>query len=89
MNSGSKISKKAQLIKGLGASSWFTISVEKTFYRIERFSEDGKLECSRLFRAQPNTFDIELPYRFTYLSHCKQCTIIQNNKTFKFFTNEY
>ena len=84
-----KTLKKAQLIEGIGASSWFTITEEHNLYRIERFSEEGQLECSRLFKVEPNTFDIKLPYTFTYLSHCKQCTIIQNDQIFKFFTNEY
>ena len=43
MNTPKNISKKAQLIKGLGASSWFTIIAEKKNYRIERFSLDGTL----------------------------------------------
>ncbi len=84
-----KISRNAQLIEGIGASSWFTITAEKDAYRIERFSLDGELECSRRFEAEPNTFDIKLPYEFTYLSHCKQCTIVQNKLIFKFYTNEY
>tara|TARA_B100001142_G_C14145014_1_gene582173 strand:- start:20 stop:289 length:270 start_codon:yes stop_codon:yes gene_type:complete len=83
------ISEKAQLIKGIGASSWFTIAIEKNYYRIERFSIEGELECSRLFEAIPNTFNVNLPYEFTYISHCKQCTIIQDKNTFKFYTNEY
>ena len=48
------ISQKAQLIDGIGASSWFTIATEKDLYRIERFSPEGELECSRLFQAKPN-----------------------------------
>ena len=78
------ISKKAQLIEGIGASSWFTIAAEQEFYRIERFSQEGELECSRLFNPDPQTFDINSAYEFTYLSHC----IIQNNTVFKFHTNE-
>jgi hypothetical protein len=83
------ISQKAQLIEGIGASSWFTIATEKDLYRIERFSPEGELECSRLFQAKPNSFDINSTYKFTYLSHCKECTIIQNKQIFKFYTNEY
>ena len=82
------ISKKAQLIEGIGASSWFAIVAEQEFYRIERFSKDGELECSKLFNAEPKTFDINSAYEFTYLSHCKECTIIQNNTIFKFYVNE-
>ena len=83
------ISQKAQLIKGIGASSWFTIVAEQDLYRIERFSPEGELECSRIFEAEPNTFDINSKYEFTYLSHCKECTIIQNKLMFKFYANQY
>ena len=83
------ISGKAQLISGVGASSWFTIKQENKAYRIERFSSDGELECSRLFDVTPSSFDLNKPFEFTYLSHCKECTIIQNGLTYKFYTNEY
>ena len=83
------IDSSSQLIKGIGASSWFAIKSEGDLYRIERFSTDGELECSRLFRAKPNTFNINHEYEFTYISHCKECTILQNNQTYKFYTNEY
>ncbi len=89
MNRPQKISGKAQLIKGNGASSWFTIVEENELFRIERFSTDGELECSRLFAVTPSSFDVKQPFEFTYLSHCKQCTIIQNEITYKFYTNEY
>ena len=79
------ISKKAQLIEGVGASSWFTIIQEEHLYRIERFSPEGELECSKLFEVKPNNFDINDRYQFTYLSHCKECTIIQNDQVFKFY----
>ena len=83
------IDSSSQLIKGIGASSWFTIKSEGDLYRIERFSTDGELECSRLFRENTNTFDINHKYEFTYISHCKECTIIQNEITYKFYANEY
>ena len=89
MNKPVNIKETAQLIKGIGASSWFTIKLEGNLYKIERFSPEGELECSRLFRAEPNTFDINHEYEFTYISHCKECTILQNNQTYKFYTNEY
>ena len=82
-----KLSEKAQLIKGLGASSWFTIEVENDKYRIKRFSTEGKLECSRLFTTQGD-FNINKEYKFTYLSHCKECTILQDNQKLKFYLDE-
>ena len=89
MNKPVNIKETAQLIKGIGASSWFTIKSEGNLYKIERFSPEGELECSRLFRAEPNIFNINHEYEFTYISHCKECTILQNNQTYKFYTNEY
>ena len=83
------IDSSSQLIKGIGASSWFTIKSEGDLYRIERFSTDGELECSRLFNVGPNTFNINYEYKFTYISHCKECTILQNDRTYKFYTNDY
>ena len=83
------ISEKAQLISGIGASSWFTIKQENEAYRIERFSPDGELECSKLFDTKSSGFDVKKPFNFTYISHCKQCTITQNELTYKFYNNEY
>jgi hypothetical protein len=84
-----KIPHNAQIIKGLNGSSWFTIIKEKSMFRIERLSVNGELECSRLFTVTPEGFDINAVYEFTYISHCKECTIIQNNIMFKFHTDEY
>ena len=78
------INKKAQFLAGIGASAWFYIYKEKSRYIIERYSEDGKLECSRLFRLVNTGFDINRPYNFTYLSNCKKCTIIQDKIKYKF-----
>ena len=88
MEQPKNISKTAQLIEGIGASSWFTICLEKGFYRIQRLSLQGELECSGLFRSEPQGFDINSEYKFTYLSHCKECSIIQNKKMFKFYAVE-
>ena len=83
------ISEKAQLLKGVGASSWFEISLENEKYRIKRYSEEGELECSRLFSVNSEEFNINKEYIFTYISNCKQCKIIQNKKIFIFNTNDY
>ena len=89
MEKPKNISGKAQLLTGVGASSWFEINLENLRYRIKRYSEEGELECSRLFNVNREGFDINTKYEFTYISHCKECTIIQNNKTYKFYTDEY
>jgi hypothetical protein len=82
----SNIPNKAQWLSGtVGSGSWFFISAEKRKYRIKRFSPEGKLECDRLFTTDNSTFDLHINYQFTFLSHCKECTIIQNKIIYKFY----
>ena len=78
------IPESSQWLVGIGAGSWFHLSNQKLKYKIERFSEIGELECSSLFKVNNSSFDINKDYKFTYLSHCSFCTIIQNQITFKF-----
>ena len=89
MNKPNNISKNAQLLTGIGARSWFEIIKEGDKVRIKRYSEEGELECSRIFSTNSNEFDINKKYEFTYISNCKQCKIIQDNKTFTFNTKDY
>ena len=79
-----KTPNESQWLGGIGAGSWFHLSKQNDKYKIERFSEIGELECSKLFKVDKPSFDINLEYKFTYLSHCTLCTIIQNQITFKF-----
>ena len=78
------IPRDSQLLEGTGASSWFHINFEKGLYRIMRFSLEGLLECSNLFRPKEKGFNIKTSYKFTYLSHCKSCVIKQKNSYFHF-----
>ncbi len=78
----------SQWLSGVGAGSWFAISKEDQQYRIKRFSPKGILECDRVFSSDPNGFEINASYEFTYISHCKECTILQNNKAYKFYAHE-
>ena len=82
------IPESSQWLGGIGAGSWFHLSKQKDKYKIERFSEIGELECSSLFKVNNSSFDINKDYKFTYLSHCSLCTIIQNQITFKFKVDE-
>lgn len=72
----------AQWLAGEGAGSWFNIlpAGNETF-EITRFSPEGTVECNGIFVISGNqSFDIEEPYRFDYLSHCEKVKIIQNYK---------
>ena len=83
------IPQDSQLLEGIGASSWFHITLEKELYRIMRFSLEGVLECSFLFKPKEKGFNIKTSYRFTYLSQCKSCIIKQKNTYFHFEIAEY
>jgi len=89
MNKPKNIEDTAQLLTGIGANSWFHISKEEENYRIKRYSEEGNEECSRIFAVNDSTFNINKPFKFTYISHCKECNILQNNKTYNFKTENY
>jgi hypothetical protein len=84
---GKLVPKESQWISGVGAGSWFAIHKQEELYKIERFSIKGELECSGLFIVKPEGFNIENDFSFTYLSHCKSCTIIQEKKIYKFYKN--
>ena len=79
-----KIPEESQWLGGIGAGSWFCLTKQSEQYKIERFSDTGEVECSKLFKVDKASFDINSEYKFTYLSHCSLCTIIQNQITFKF-----
>lgn len=89
MDRPKNIEKSAQLLSGIGASAWFHIAKEKENYRIKRYSEEGIEECSRIFIVNDSTFNINNLFTFTYISHCKECNILQNNKIYNFKTQEY
>ena len=78
------ISKSSKLLNGVGCSAWFHLSEEKNLYRIKRFSENGKEESSGLFSVNDLNFKINQDYHLTYVSHCKTCKIIQNNRIYEF-----
>lgn len=78
------INKNSQWLGGVGSGSWFSIKEEKGEYQIERFSKEGKLEFKGIFKTNEK-FNIKKKYQFTYLSHYKFCTIIQESRRIIFF----
>ena len=79
----------AQWVSGQGIGGWFHIEPaaenENEEYRIRRFSPKGKLECDRLFvLSNKQSFYFDRDYKFTHLSHCLLCTIIQDGKELLF-----
>ncbi len=76
-------------LSGEGCGSWFHIEQLNNNYVITRYSPDGKLECKGLFE-QVNGAKIEMTndFEFTYLSHCAEVNIIQNETKLKFKLNK-
>ena len=77
------VPNKSQWLGGMGAGSWFYILKDNNFFHIQRFSKEGDLECSGQFTCIPEGFDINKQFKFMYLSHCKLCTITQDDITYK------
>jgi len=74
-----------QWLSGEGCGSWFFIEQVERNYIISRYSPEGKLECKGLFE-QINTPKIKLnnSFKYTYLSHCAEVNIIQDDINLKF-----
>lgn len=91
MNSLNQIEKGSQWLDGEGAGAWFHLSkpvgepLSGKQFRIKRFSEEGELECDRVFEVvNSENFYIDKPFQFTHISHCEKCSVIQNGKVFIF-----
>ena len=80
--------KESQWLAGEGAGSWFhmTTTKNKLFFKISRFSPEGKLECEGIFYQDHhfNKFDFGISFSFTHLSHCEEVSILQKNDLLKF-----
>ena len=84
MKKPKNIHNDSQILIGVGSNAWFHIEKYNNKYRIERYNEIGELDCSKIFQCNQQDFNINDKYQFTYISHCMECRIIQNDKTFTF-----
>ena len=74
------IPEKAQWLSGEGGGSWFhIIQREDGYYHITRYSPEGVVECSPVFRAAFE-FDPSLPFEVVHLSHCAEVRVVQNEQ---------
>ena len=79
---------ESQWLGGIGAGSWFYIKKHDKLFKIDRFSKEGALECTGLFNIDKPGLDLDEKYKFVYLSHCKLCTINQNNIQYNLIIND-
>jgi len=77
------IPTSAKWLSGEGAGSWFYLKKEQDDYRIVRFSPNGKKECEGIFSTEAK-FNLNQEYEVTYLSHCAEVNVIQNQCKIKF-----
>lgn len=85
-NIPNNLPSSAQWLAGEGAGSWFVMKMdEKNQFTISRYNPVGKLECNGKFvEYQTANFNFYLPFIFTYLSHCQQVSVLQNNQIYVF-----
>ncbi len=75
------IPQNSQWLSGEGAGSWFHLTASQGNYLINRYSPMGKIECGGIFEITNHIpFDLKRIYEFTYLSHCKSVTLLQDDK---------
>jgi len=80
------IPENSQWLAGEGAGSWFDIELSFNDYKITRYSPEGRIECSGLFNTlSESDFNINAPFEFVHLSHCKSVTIRQMDQVLKFY----
>ncbi|MBS1650609.1 MAG: hypothetical protein JSU07_01240 [Bacteroidetes bacterium] len=79
------LSVNSKWLSGEGCGSWFNIEKVESRFLISRYSPDGKLECSGIFQQViGETINLNSGYDFTYLSHCAEVNIVQNENNLKF-----
>ena len=72
-------------LSGEGCGSWFYIEKKHFEFIISRYSSEGKLECKGIFKQESGySVNLNEEIQFTYLSHCAEVNIIQNNSNMKF-----
>lgn len=72
-------------LSGEGCGSWFHIEKYNRGFIISRYNPEGKLECKGMFeQVSGGSINLYEKYEFTYLSHCSEVNIIQNDVNLKF-----
>ena len=80
-----KMPSQAQCLNGIGSSAWFlldvTVAMPLHYFKINRYSDDGQLDYEGVYFS--TQFKADIPYKFTYDSHCAFCHVIQENTLLK------
>lgn len=76
--------KSLQKLEGIGSSCYFEVipeNISEGYHRIKRYNEFLQVDFDGVYYAP--SFNADLPFTFTYDSHCGYCHIIQENKKIK------
>lgn len=84
----SSVPQNALWLSGEGAGSWFVIEKESSLFRIQRFNENGDLECDCFGSCAIFGFNPQEPFGILHPSDCSRVTITQANVQYqlKLFT---
>ena len=73
-----------QKLSGTGSSAWFEVvpaQLPAHHFNIKRYNHLGEVDYDGVYVSA--TFDLTLPFQFTYDSHCAFCHIMQAGKIIK------
>lgn len=79
-----KVNNNYHKLEGVGASSYFEIvdtELPKNHFRIKRYNDYLEEDFDGVYFNQ--TFNPSQPFKFTYISHCAYCHVLQNGKRIK------
>jgi hypothetical protein len=80
-----KIPENAQWLGGEGAGSWFDLKAQNRQLMVTRYSPDGKVECTGLYKNQNNQGILpDNSFRVTYPSNCKVISLASNDRLIQF-----
>ena len=75
----------AQKLNGIGSGAWFewagSLEPGSGYHRIKRYNDLGVLDFDGVYHSEE--FDPQMPFTFTYESHCMFCHVMQNGKKIK------
>ncbi|MFC2115977.1 DUF6695 family protein [Bacteroidota bacterium] len=80
-----RIPDNAQWLSGEGAGSWFVFEVQNSELRVTRYSPDGIMECTGLYKNK-NAHEAvpDDSFRITYPSNCKEVSFKKKETELRF-----
>ena len=81
-----ELPENAQQLTGTGSNAWFLLVKDEELpahhYRIKRYNDKHEEDFDGVYYNED--FDASKAFQFTYDSHCKYCSIIQDKSKFEF-----